>query len=311
MTTLSVLIATKDRAADLRECLGSVLSQDPPPSEVIIVDQSARPQGDGLGALFTGSSVRLRYDYAPELPGLTHARNRALAQARGDVLLFLDDDVVLASGYVRAILEVFVRDPEERIGGASGLITNLPRTISAAQRVRSKVFYRGPFAVERDALAFHFRPGAQSRRALRLNGSNMAFRRRVMDAIRFDESYSGYSFGEDRDFSVQVGRHFELRWVPQAKLVHKETPRTRLDRERFCELRILSWLRFYQLWPSTSRTLLSYLWLNVGFAVLLLKIWDPATVKGTFRGLRRLVRILRGQAKLTSALGEGWQPRAT
>jgi GT2 family glycosyltransferase len=311
LNTLSVLIATKDRAADLRECLGSVLSQEPRPGEVIIVDQSVRPQRDSLGTLFAHSGVPLRYDYAPELPGLTHARNRALAQAWGDVLLFLDDDVVLAPGYLRALLDVFDSDPDGRIGGVSGLITNLPRTISAAQRFRSRLFYLGPFAVERDALEFHFRPGAQSRRALRLNGSNMAFRRRVMDTIRFDESYSGYSFGEDRDFSVQAARHFELRWAPQARLIHKQTPRTRLDRERFCELRVLSWLRFYHLCPRTPRTRLSYLWLNVGFAVLLLKLWDPATVRGTFRGLRRLIRILRGQAQLTSALGEGWQPRPT
>jgi GT2 family glycosyltransferase len=308
MNTVSVLIATKDRADDLRECLTSVLSQDPPPSEVIIVDQSRRPQHEAVTTLFWGSRVRLRYDYAPALPGLTHARNRALDQATSSVVLFLDDDVVLNPGYLRAMLSVFDDDPAERIGGAGGLITNLPETMATAQRVRSWLFYRGPFSVERDALQFHLRPSAQPRRALRLYGSNMAFRRRVVAALRFDESYTGYSFGEDRDFCVLAGHQCELRWVPQATLIHKETPRSRLDRERFCELRVLSWLRFFHLCaPKTLVTRLSYLWLNVGFAVLLLKVWDLSTVRGTLRGFRRLFAIQFGKARLLEALSEGWR----
>jgi len=308
MNTASVLIATKDRTDDLRECLASILSGDLLPSEVVIVDQSARPQGEAVTQLFSGSPVRLRYEYAPALPGLTHARNRAMDQATASVLLFLDDDVVLDPGYLRALIKVFDNDPLERVGGAGGRITNLPQTISAVKRFRSWLFYRGPFAVERDGLQFHFGPGDRPRRALRLYGSNMAYRRRVVKAIRFDESYSGYSFGEDRDFSVLAGRRWELRWVPQATLIHKETARSRLDRERFCELRVLSWLRFYALCtPRTLATRISYVWLNIGFAVLLFKVWDPSTVRGTLRGFRRLFAIQFGRARLVEALGESWR----
>lgn len=308
MNTVSVLIATKDRAEHLRECLESVLLQDLQPSEVIIVDQSARPQDEAVTKLFAGSRVRLRYDYAPTLAGLTHARNRAIDQATSSILLFLDDDVILDSGYLRALLRVFDGDPHERVGGAGGVITNLSQTISAVQRVRSWLFYHGPFSVERDALAFQLRPGTRSTRAPRLYGSNMAFRRRVVETIQFDESYTGYSFGEDRDFSVLAARQFELRWVPRATLIHKETPRARLDRERFCELRVLSWLRFYRLHaPPTFMMRLSYLWLNAGFAVLLLKVWDLPTVRGTLRGLRRLIAIQFGRARLLEALSEGWR----
>lgn len=307
MNTASVLIATKDRTDDLRECLASILSGDLLPSEVVIVDQSARPQDEAVTRLFEGTGVRLRYEYAPALPGLTHARNRALDLATSHVLLFLDDDVILDPGYLGALMKVFDDDPLERVGGASGRITNLPGVLSAAQRFRSWLFYRGPFAAERDALHFHFDPGDRPRRALRLYGSNMAYRRSVAEALRFDESYSGYSFGEDRDYSVLAGRRWELRWVPDATLIHKETARSRLDRERFCELRILSWLRFYQLTPRSFVSRLAYLWLNIGFAVLLFKVWDPPTVRGTLRGFRRLFAIQFGRARLVEALGESWR----
>jgi len=165
MNTVSVLIATKDRADDLRECLTSVLSQDPPPSEVIIVDQSRRPQHEAVTTLFSGSRVRLRYDYAPALPGLTHARNRALDQATSSVVLFLDDDVVLNPGYLRAMLSVFDDDPAERIGGAiwESDVERGQQTRVADGELRKLAIYAGDRAItsaDVEALVSDTRPAS-------------------------------------------------------------------------------------------------------------------------------------------------------
>jgi len=279
----------------------------PKPFEVVVIDQSSEP--DRTRVVPHASGVRLRYLHEPNLSGLTQARNRAVSLASGTILLFLDDDVELAPGYFREILAVFDADRSGRIGGVGGLIVNLPETLSRVQRIRLKLFYRGPFSVERDALTFHLQPGDQPRRALKLHGCNMADGREVFDHLAFDEGYTGYALGEDRDFSVQVARQYELRWVPHARVAHHQTSSSRLDRERFCELRVLSWLRFYEhLAPKSLGSLLSYLWLNINFLTLVFKVWDLDTVRGTWRGLRRLVGIAVGRVDLDEVLRDGWIP---
>lgn len=312
MNTLSVLIVTKDRPTELQACLRSVLAQVPLPLEVVIIDQSRGPGRTRIAELFQSSGVPFHYAHEPTLSGLTQARNRAAALTSGTILLFLDDDVELAPGYIREMLAVFDNDRLRRVGGAGGLIVNFSRALSTAQRIRSWVFYRGPFCIERDAVNFHFHPGDHPRHALRLYGCNMAFRRQVMDELQFDEGYSGYSFGEDRDFSVLVARRFILQWVPSAHLVHKQSPGNRLSHERSCELRVLSWARFYErCTPKTFASLICYIWLNIGFLVLLMVFWDPSTVRGTYRAFRRLLAIALRRAKLSEALQEGWRPGST
>lgn len=307
MLSLSVLIPTKNRPADLLTCLRSVVTQEPRPDEIVVVDQSANASVSDVTGVVEPHGIRLRYAHAPDLLGLTHARNRAVDLSSGDVVLFLDDDVELAPGYIREIMRVFEADPKGRVGGAGGLIVNLPDSLSRVQWIRSGLFYRGPFSVERDTLAFHLHPGTRPRRAMRLHGCDLALRRDVFRHVRFDEGYSGYSFGEDRDFSVRVSRRFELWWVPAARLIHKQTPASRLRRAQFSELRVLSWLRFYrQCVDKTPYNLLCYLWLNVGFVVLLLNFWDWPTVAGTWNGFRRLAAIVLRREQLGRALGNGW-----
>lgn len=308
MITFSVVIATYNRPAELSACIRTVLAQERRPEEIIIVDQSRRTQEDAVASLCREAGVFFRYEHLPELSGATAARNHAIGLASGEVVLFLDDDVELEKAHLKALSELFEGDGQCRIGGAGGLITNFPPTISTAQRLRSWLFYRGPFGVERDLLAFHFHPSARPRRALRLHGC-MAIRREALKAFRFDEAYSGYTFGEDRDLSVQVSRRYELWWVPAARLVHRKTSESRIDRERFCELRILSWLRFYeQCVDKTVLNRIAYVWLNIGFFTLLANVWDWPTVRGTARGLRRLIRIVLGREKLEAALQGGWRP---
>lgn len=309
MTTVSVAIPTKDRPAELAACVRSVLAQEPPPEEIIIVDQSAFRADTALAAMCGDADVPLRYEYAPEVSGAAAARNRAASLAGSDVVLFLDDDVELLPGYLAAVRAVFDADERGEVGGASGYTVNYVRTLSPAKRLRSALFYHGPFSAERDPLIFHLRPGRGPRPARRLHGSNMILRRTALADVRFDETYTGYTFGEDRDLSALLARRTTLLWIPEATLLHHESPRSRLSRERFCELRVLSWLHFYRTYtPRSLGSLLAYIWLNAGFVTLALAVWDPPTAAGTLRGFRRLFGVVWGRQSLREALGAGWRP---
>ncbi len=100
--TLSVLVATRDRAAKLARLLASLEAEAPELLEVAVVDNGSR---DGTGELLQRWSStrpwarRLRH----AAPGKSGALNAALADARGAWVGFVDDDVEVRPGWARAL----------------------------------------------------------------------------------------------------------------------------------------------------------------------------------------------------------------
>ena len=64
---------------------------------------------------------RLRNVFEPR-QGLSHARNRALAEAKGDIVSFIDDDVVVAPDWLAAVCDAFAAYSASVVGGRSYLI---------------------------------------------------------------------------------------------------------------------------------------------------------------------------------------------
>jgi len=100
---LSVVIATRDRAALLADALDSLaLQQGAPPFEVVVADNGSSDATPAVvaerAAAFGGE---LRRVFVPE-PNRGVARNRGVEAASGEVLVFVDDDVVLPGGFLAA-----------------------------------------------------------------------------------------------------------------------------------------------------------------------------------------------------------------
>ena len=100
--TLSVVIPTRDKAARLRLCLRALEQAAACPLEVLVVDDGS---GDGTPAVLAAARERgrlpLRVLRSPAR-GRSAARNCGGAAARGERLLFLDDDVLADAGALRA-----------------------------------------------------------------------------------------------------------------------------------------------------------------------------------------------------------------
>src|SRR5205814_2312823 len=96
--TISVCIAHHGRPGYLRQALRSLADQDRAPLEVIVVDDGS-PGAEAPRAL---DAIEREFDFAgrgwrlirQENRYLGAARNRAAAEARGEYLLFMDDDNV-------------------------------------------------------------------------------------------------------------------------------------------------------------------------------------------------------------------------
>jgi glycosyltransferase involved in cell wall biosynthesis len=95
--TLSVVIATKNRAALLDDALGSLRAQaDAPPFEIIVVDNGSNDATPEIARKHDAE-----YAFVAE-PNRGKARNAGIARATGDVVIFVDDDVVTPPHFIAA-----------------------------------------------------------------------------------------------------------------------------------------------------------------------------------------------------------------
>jgi glycosyltransferase involved in cell wall biosynthesis len=109
---LSVVIASHERRDLLRRCLESLRTQDAPSGsfEVLVADDGSRDgtaeMAESFEAPFPLRVLRL------ERGGKPGAVNAAVAAARGEICLFLDDDMIASPGLVAAHLAAHRREPQ-------------------------------------------------------------------------------------------------------------------------------------------------------------------------------------------------------
>lgn len=118
----SVAICTRNRADSLARTLVSVAQAARHVSapfsarwELVVVDNGST---DNTAAVVASFADRLPIRRVEQpLPGLSNARNAGMAAARGAVILWTDDDVLVDEGWLAAHLAAFERHPEAGIFG--------------------------------------------------------------------------------------------------------------------------------------------------------------------------------------------------
>ncbi|MGZ3272282.1 MAG: glycosyltransferase [Caulobacteraceae bacterium] len=115
---ITVVICTRNRAAQLRNVLESVPRLRVPPGlswELLIVDNGS---SDNTAEVVQSFASRLPVRLAREdTPGLSNARNRGVAEARGRYICWTDDDVVIDEGWLAAYAEAFQAHPDAVVFG--------------------------------------------------------------------------------------------------------------------------------------------------------------------------------------------------
>jgi len=137
---LSVVVPARDEGSTIGRALGSLLEQDYPELEVIVVDdRSTDATGDVLRELAAkdGRLLVLRVD---ELPagwlGKNHALWRGAERASGDWLLFTDADVVFAQGALRSAVAYAADEGLDHL-------TLAPRLVARGLALRAFVAFFG------------------------------------------------------------------------------------------------------------------------------------------------------------------------
>jgi len=288
--TVSVIIPTKNRSADLARTIETLVQQTGQPIELIIVDQSPEPT-------FTRRvSIPIQYIHDPRLSGLTAARNASMRVARGDIWLFLDDDVLLEPQFIEEILKAY---DGPHVTGVSGIIANYSIP-PLKQRLWETIFQIGPFCDDRQNV---YRDASLLRdsgpvRVRQFGGGLMSFRASAIRHRRFDTNLIGASPGEDIEFCAGLPKESVLLIAPRARLIHNRSSESR-DPTHWISVvaQVASYMRERH-WKAGFWNNFCYGWLNGGYAmaaaISLLKKRSATPWKAWREGIRRGKQIARG-----------------
>jgi len=266
---ISIIIPTYKREGELNNALRSILIQTRLPQEVIIVDDGDMG-GFPLQQLFEDSGIRTLY-HRKKAPGLPESRNSGVQLSTGEVILFIDDDVILFPTYVEEIVKVFESDETGEIGGVGGSEANLikPMTLrNRLRRLRDIIFLMGGFKEGRVLPSGYCTEyGSTGNPIMKytevdfLVGATSAYRMAVCQDYQFTENYR--ELGEDKDFSYRVSRKYRLLINPNALLYHFESPLSRGNRRHRGRRGILGRYIFFRKYLFKSR----YQWLFFYYAL--------------------------------------------
>lgn len=105
--TLSVIIPVHNGGENFRRCLSSIAAAVPPPDEVIVV-----ADGDTDGSWHFAEEFGARVLRIPVPQGPAHARNLGAQSAQGDLLFFIDADVVIPPDAISKVKSTFNSNPQ-------------------------------------------------------------------------------------------------------------------------------------------------------------------------------------------------------
>jgi glycosyltransferase involved in cell wall biosynthesis len=187
---LSVVAPSLNQARFIEETIQSVLAQDYPYLEYIVIDGGST---DGTLEILRRYEGRLRWISEPDR-GQADAINKGLRMAQGEVLAYLNSDDVYLPGAARTAVEYLVAHPE--VGLVYGDCQVIDEEGAVLGYMAGRVFdlrriiYRAEFIPQPAAF----------------------WRREVMDRVGMLDT--SLRFALDYDFFVRVGREFPVRHIP-------------------------------------------------------------------------------------------------
>jgi len=228
---ISVILCTYNRCQSLAKALDGVAAQtfqEPVDWEVLVVDNNSRDETrevvDDFCRRYPG---RFRYLFEPE-PGKSHALNAGIRDARGEILAFMDDDVMIEPTWLQNLTAAL---HNSEWAGSGGRI--LPEQTFSPPRWLS---VEGRYAMP--TLVF-FDRGLEARPLVEPPyGTNMAFRKQMF------EKYGGFRIdlgprpgSEIRNEDTEFGRRLlaageRFRYEPSA-IVYHPTPEHRIRKDYF------------------------------------------------------------------------------
>ena len=207
MDSVTVIIASYDRPDALKETVDGVLLDLRDSDEIIIVDQA--PTVDLSNCW---SDPRVHY-IVRAFPNADRARNAGVLVARGDICLFLDDDVIVETGLVDAHRTAYA---DMQIGAVAGHINEIGETdVEADPRMKD---------LESGWRYIHFNHRERCE-VMHVRTCNASFRARLVKELGGFDPYHRM-WRDDSDLAFRIRRAgYRIVFEPTASLVHLSSAR--------------------------------------------------------------------------------------
>lgn len=219
-TPVSLIIPTLNRGSILIDLLENINNLKGIWDESLILDVVIVDQSD---VKFTESykipSYKFNISYVHiEKKSLPNARNIAMSIARGEICIFIDDDVVLHENFIE---EHICRFEDKRIGAVAGKVIedNFIKSISSDTPATM-------YGINNFGKYYPLRGGSTENFVYGFPGGNFSIRKSLYDQIgAFDLRYSGTSQLEETDYAYRIRKNgFLILFNPNAVLTHLRVP---------------------------------------------------------------------------------------
>ena len=229
---LTAIICTYNRAKYIGSLLESIAANDLPKSEyeILLVDNNCTDNTREICESFAAAhkEVNFRYTTEPE-QGLSAARNRGIKEAKGDIIVYIDDDALVDPHYLRAYTEWFAAHPETMACG--GPIEPLYETAEPE--------WMTPYT--KTLLTAWMNYGNSPREYPKgrfPGGGNAAYRKSVFDKVGFFNTELGRKGNslmgaEEKDiFDKMHALKMQIMYLP-TPVLHHIIPQTKLEQDYF------------------------------------------------------------------------------
>jgi glycosyltransferase involved in cell wall biosynthesis len=204
---VSVVIATYNRANLLAASVESVLSQDYPNVELIIVDDCSVDRTPEVIANFEAEHERVHGIRLSDNSGPSAARNRGIEAARGSLVAFLDDDDLWLPGKLTAQVSTLQDNPEAALCYAKALVGTADGVPTSQAYSGSDLGHSG------DNFENQLRHHA-------IKTPTVVVRKAVLEDVGvFDETLAT---GEDTDLFLRITLEHPATYVPEPVTVVRE-----------------------------------------------------------------------------------------
>jgi glycosyltransferase involved in cell wall biosynthesis len=218
---VTVAIPTYNRADFLRQTLAGITAQQFPRDhfEVLVIDNNSTDHTRAVVEEFASARPAPRYIHETK-QGLDYARNRAIAEARGEIIVFGDDDILVQPDWLAQIAVVLLADNAHRIGAVGGeVIPVFPDGLP--EWVRE---WHSPLAFRSDTGPLEARHSPM--------GANLAFPSWVFQELgpfhtALDRSAGNYFSGGDAEMIRRVRAAGYEVWFSAAAAVKHQMPASR------------------------------------------------------------------------------------
>ncbi|OGZ18934.1 MAG: hypothetical protein A2175_02270 [Candidatus Nealsonbacteria bacterium RBG_13_42_11] len=273
---ISVVVPTYNRSKDLNDCLDSIISQEYLPVEVLVIDSGKDIQTENLikekESNFKKKGVILKYIKNNKENSLTVARNMGIENSTGEIVSFLDDDIVLIKDYYKETVKFFEENP--KAFGMTGRTTSDLKGENKFKFFVAQILGRLFFLGFNEKNKWRVLPSLGVTSSLDnkiincqwLSGASV-YKKEIFKDFRYDEKLKKYSWGEDTDFSHRVFKKYpqSLFLNPKVRYIHNLSVTGRIPRKEISYMEEVYCLYlFYKIIPQTFLNRIIYIWGRLG-----------------------------------------------